>query len=53
MKRNKVKLFGDGEIEFYIDEENKDNIIDFLKEKGMDKLRHIFWLSIAPSNHKL
>lgn len=42
MKRNKVKLFGDGEIEFYIDEENKDNIIDFLDEKGMDKLRHIF-----------
>jgi hypothetical protein len=42
MKRNKVKLFGDSEIEFYIDEENKDNIIDFLDEKGMDKLRHIF-----------
>jgi hypothetical protein len=37
-----INSFGDGEIEFYIDEENKDNIIDFLKEKGMDKLRHIF-----------
>jgi hypothetical protein len=42
MKRNKVKLFDGNEIEFYIDEKNKDSIIDFLKEKGKDKLSRIF-----------
>ncbi len=42
MKRNKVKLPSDGKIEFYIDEQNKDGIMDFLKEKGVKKLRRIF-----------
>ncbi|MDC9715310.1 MAG: hypothetical protein PSN36_05810 [Gammaproteobacteria bacterium] len=42
MKRNKVKLFDNGEIEFYIDEQNKDNIMEFLKETGVEKLGIIF-----------
>lgn len=33
MKRNKVKLFDNGEIEFYIDEQNQDCILDFSKGK--------------------
>ncbi len=32
MKRNKVELHNSSEIEFYIDEKNKDSIIDFLGE---------------------
>ena len=42
MKRNKVKLQDCGEIEFYIDKKNQDNIMDFLKEKGRKKLLYIF-----------
>lgn len=42
MKRNKVELHIFSEIVFYIDEKNKDSIIDFLKEKGKDKLVRIF-----------
>ncbi len=44
MKRNKVKLDNCGDIKFYIDEENKDKINNFLKGKkgGIKKLRHIF-----------
>jgi hypothetical protein len=42
MKRNKVELHIFSKIVFYIDEKNKDSIIDFLKEKGKDKLSRIF-----------
>ncbi len=42
MKRNKVKLSGNSEIEFYIDEQNKDNIINFLGDKGVERLGYIF-----------
>lgn len=42
MKRNKVKLHSSDEIEFYIDEKNKDDIIDFLKKKGVERLRYVF-----------
>lgn len=42
MARNKVKLQDCGDIIFYIDEENKNNIVDFLKKKGPERLRRIF-----------
>lgn len=42
MGRNKVELQDCGEIVFYIDEENRDSIIGFLKERGKEKLRYIF-----------
>ncbi|CAC9434702.1 hypothetical protein [uncultured Gammaproteobacteria bacterium] len=41
MKRNKVKLLSYSEVEFYIDEQNKDEILNFLKEKGKKKLQNI------------
>ncbi|OJA03290.1 hypothetical protein, partial [Bathymodiolus thermophilus thioautotrophic gill symbiont] len=41
MKRNKVKLIAYAKIAFYIDEKNKDEILNFLKEKGKEKLRNI------------
>ncbi|CAB9543083.1 hypothetical protein BROOK1789C_683 [Bathymodiolus brooksi thiotrophic gill symbiont] len=41
MKRNKVKLPNYSEIELYIDEKNKDKILNFLKEKGKKKLQNI------------
>lgn len=42
MKKNKVELHISSEIEFYIDKENKDSIIDFLGETGKTKLSYIF-----------
>ncbi|SHA05612.1 hypothetical protein BTHERMOSOX_808 [Bathymodiolus thermophilus thioautotrophic gill symbiont] len=41
MKRNKVKLIAYAKIAFYIDEKNKDEILNFLKEKGGKKLQNI------------
>ncbi|CAB5506528.1 hypothetical protein [Bathymodiolus thermophilus thioautotrophic gill symbiont] len=41
MKRNKVKLIAYAKIAFYIDEKNKDEILNFLKEKGKEKLQNI------------
>lgn len=41
MKRNKVKLIAYAKIAFYIDEKNKDEILNFLKEKGRKKLQNI------------
>ncbi len=42
MIRNKVKLLGFDKIVFYIDEENQSEIINFLKEKGKERLKYIF-----------
>jgi len=41
VKRNKVKLIAYAKIAFYIDEKNKDEILNFLKEKGRKKLQNI------------
>ncbi|CAB5503761.1 hypothetical protein THERMOT_1848 [Bathymodiolus thermophilus thioautotrophic gill symbiont] len=41
MKRSKVKLIAYAKIAFYIDEKNKDEILNFLKEKGKEKLQNI------------
>jgi len=41
VKRNKVKLIAYAKIAFYIDEKNKDEILNFLKEKGKEKLQNI------------
>jgi len=42
MKRTKVKLSDYDRIVFYIDEKNKDSIMNFLKTKGTEKLGRIF-----------